>query len=301
MISIKQLIYALAVQETLHFKKAAEKCHISQSALSTALNELEKELGLQIFERDNKKVLVTPVGSQVLQQVRSIWLQVEDLRHFAESQQAPLSYPLTIGMIPTIAPYLLPILIPAVHQRYPQAQLNIVESQSHILVDQVRQGEIDTAILALPFPCDGLLTMKFWEEDFYWVTLKGNIHSQQKEITSKELGHCNLLLLKDGHCLKDQVLSVCKRTEQSNSQSFSAASLNTLIQMVLGNMGTTLIPTMAIEQLTSQHNSLSVVHLNEPGPHRQIAFIIRPNFTRLPAIEMLIDLCKAELGHQSNL
>ncbi|MCH9697597.1 MAG: LysR family transcriptional regulator [Gammaproteobacteria bacterium] len=299
MISIKQLIYALAVEETLHFKKASEQCNISQSALSTALNELEKELGLQIFERDNKKVLVTAVGKQVLQQARSIWLQVEDLQHFAESQQAPLSYPLTVGMIPTIAPYLLPILLPVLSKRYPQAKLDIVENQSHILVDQVRRGEIDTAISALPFHCDGLLTMTFWEEDFYWVTLKGNQHSQQLEITSKELGHCNLLLLKEGHCLKDQVLSVCNRTEQFASQSFSASSLNTLIQMVLGNMGTTLIPEMAIGQLTSQHNSLSVVHLNEPGPHRQIAFILRPNFTRLAAIETLILLCKEKLGHHS--
>lgn len=299
MISIKQLIYALTVGETLHFKKASEKCSISQSALSTALNELEKQLGLQIFERDNKKVLVTPVGKQVLQQARSILLQVEDLQHFAETQKAPLSYPLAVGLIPTVAPYILPKLLPALNQRYPHAQLNIVESQSHILVDKVKRGDLDTAILALPFPCDGLLTLKFWEEDFYWVTLKGNKYSQQQEITSDALKNCNLLLLKEGHCLKDQILSACNRTDQAGHQSFSATSLNTLIQMVLGNLGTTLIPEMAIEQLTLQHKSLSIVHLNEPGPHRQLAFILRPNFTRLQSIEALMNICKEELSQNS--
>ncbi len=297
MISIKQLIYALSVEETLHFRKAAEKCNISQSALSTALNELEKQLGLQIFERDNKKVLVTPVGKQVLQQARSIILQVENLQHFAEFNKAPLSYPLRIGLIPTIAPFLLPKLLPALNRLYPEAKLDIVENQSHILVDMVRNGELDTAILALPFPCEGLLTMEFWQEDFYWVTLKGNDHSLQKEITSDELKNCKLLLLKEGHCLKDQILSVCNRINHTANQSLSATSLNTLIQMVLGNLGTTLIPEMAIEPLTSQHKSLSVIHLNEPGPHRQLAFVLRPNFTRLSSIEALTAICKEELRH----
>ncbi len=300
MISIKQLSYALKIEETLHFKKAAEKCHIGQSALSTAINELEKQLGLQIFERDNKKVLVTPVGKQVLEQAHSILLQIEDLKHFAETQKAPLSYPLTVGLIPTVAPYILPKLLPTLNQHYPDAQLNILESQSHDLVDKVKQGNLDAAILALPFPCDGLLTMKFWDEDFYWVTLKGNKYSRQQEITSDELKNCNLLLLKEGHCLKDHILSVCSMTEQTANQNVSATSLNTLIQMVLGNMGTTLIPEMAIEQLTSQHQSLSVVHLNEPGPHRQLAFILRPNFTRLSSIETLINICKEKLAQQSN-
>lgn len=296
MISIKQLIYALSVEETLHFKKASEKCHISQSALSTALNELEKQLGLQIFERDNKKVLITPIGHQVLKQARSILTQVEHLQNFSETHKAPFSYPLTIGMIPTIAPYILPKILPVLNQRYPNAQVNIVESQSHNLVDGVRHGDLDVAILALPYPCEGLLTFKFWQEDFYWVTLKGNQHSAQKEISNDELKNCNLLLLKEGHCLKDHVLNVCKRTN-SSQQSFSATSLNTLIQMVLGNLGTTLIPEMAIQPLTAQHHTLSVVHLNEPGPHRELAFVVRPNFTRLSSVEALIDLCKAALSH----
>ncbi len=298
MISIKQLIYALTAAETLHFKKASEKCNISQSALSTALNELEKQLGLQIFERDNKKVLVTPIGKQVLQQASLIVLKIDELQHFAEIQKEPLSYPMNIGIIPTVAPYILPQLLPILNQKYPLAKLHIVENQSRILVDMVKHGDLDTAILALPFPCNGLLTLKFWKEDFFWITLKGNKFSQQQEITNDELNHCNLLLLKEGHCLKDHILKACSMKENSISQNFSATSLNTIIQMVLGNLGSTLIPEMAVEQLTSQHKSLSVVHLNEPGPHRQLAFIFRPNFTRLSSIEALSNICKAGLeGH----
>ena len=140
MISLKQLRYALTVEETLHFKKAAEQCNISPSALSTALHELEQRLGLQIFERDNKKVLITPIGKRVLLQARSIMLQAEDLQNFAQTQKSLFSYPLNIGVIPTITPYILPKLLLLIKQHYPLAQINILENQSHILVEKVKQG-----------------------------------------------------------------------------------------------------------------------------------------------------------------
>ncbi|WP_223668773.1 hydrogen peroxide-inducible genes activator [Kangiella shandongensis] len=295
MISFKQLIYALAAEETLHFKKAAEKCNISQSALSTSLTQLEEQLGVQIFERDNKKVLVTPIGQEVLNRAREIVMQMDSLQHLAEGLKEPLSSPLSVGVIPTIAPYLLPKIFPLLNEKYPQAELRIVEEQSHVLVDMVRKGELDTAILALPFPHKGLLALEFWQEDFYWVTLKGDKHSQQKEITSDELVQSNLMLLKDGHCLKDHILDACKLGADAAEHGFGATSLNTLIQMVMGRLGTTLIPEMAMEQLISQNNALSAVHLNEPGPHRRIAFLIRPNFTRLSSVEALKGVCQEAL------
>ena len=295
MVTTKQLYYALAVEKTLHFKKAAEHCNISQSALSTALSELEKQLGLQIFERDNKKVLVTPVGKEILDKARSIILQVGELQHLADEQQSSLSFPISVGVIPTIAPYLLPKLFPVLEAHYPQAQLNVVEEQSHVLVDMVKRGEIDTAILAMPFPCEGLLSLEFWQEDFYWVALKGDKHTNQKEITSNELTHSKLMLLKEGHCLKDHILAACKLPDQTANHGFGATSLNTLVQMVLGKIGTTLIPKMALEQLTLQNETLSTVHLSEPSPHRRIAFIIRPNYTRMSSIEALIELSKSSL------
>ncbi|MEW5757560.1 MAG: LysR substrate-binding domain-containing protein [Pseudomonadota bacterium] len=302
MLSIKQLSYALAVQKTLHFKKAAELCNISQSALSTALGELERDLGIQLFERSNKMVLVTPIGKEVLKQARDIMLQIEDLQSFAHRQNDPLSFPLTVGIIPTIAPYLLPKMLPVLNHQCPAAQLTIVEEQSHVLVEMVRSGEIDAAILALPYACEGLLSLEFWKEDFYWVAPRQEKYAQKKEISGKELKSCNLMLLKEGHCLKDHILDVCRVTEQTANHGFGATSLNTLVQMVLGGLGTTLIPEMALEQLVSQNKALSAVHVSEPGPHRRIAFIIRPNYTRLSSIEALIDVCKKALEqrHQSS-
>lgn len=295
MISLKQLSYALAVEKTLHFKKAAEASHISQSALSTALSELEKQLGLKIFERNNKKVLVTPMGKQVLDQARRIVLEVEELKNLADGQRAPLSYPMTVGVIPTIAPYLLPKVLPVLHEQYPQASLNIVEDQSHVLIDRIRQGEIDTGILALPFDCEGLLSMEFWQEDFYWVARSGEKHTGQKEVDSDQINDSNLMLLQEGHCLKDHILEVCSLSEQTANQGFGATSLYTLIQMVLGGLGTTLIPAMARDQLIGQHTELAAVHLKESSPHRRIAFVLRPNYTRTPSIEALIEVCKNAL------
>lgn len=291
MISTKQLTYALAVEKTLHFKRAAEMCHISQSALSTALNELESQLGLQIFERDNRKVLVTPLGREVLRRARDIINQVEELERLADSQKAPLAFPISIGIIPTIAPYLLPKILPLIDADYPNATLTVVEAQSHVLVEKVRSGDIDTAILALPFPCEGLLTLEFWQEDFYWVALKGEQHTNQKEITSEELTQSKLMLLSEGHCLKDHILDACKWSHQADTHGFGATSLNTLIQMVLGKLGTTLVPAMALDQLVAQSDQLRAIHLAEPGPHRRIAFIVRPNYTRLSSVEVLKAIC----------
>lgn len=296
MISLKQLRYALTVEETLHFKKAAEQCNISPSALSTALHELEQRLGLQIFERDNKKVLITSIGKRVLLQARSIMLQAEDLQNFAQTQKSLFSYPLNIGVIPTITPYILPKLLLLIKQHYPLAQINILENQSHILVEKVKQGELDTALLALPFPCEGLLEMPFWDEDFFLVNRKNESNAQLTEITSDKLNLNQLLLLEDGHCLKDHILNTCHVSSKSVNQSFRTNSLNTLLQLVSNNMGTTLVPEMAIDQLKSHYPDLAIMHLDEPGPHRQLAFVMRPNFTRLSSIEKLIDMSKSVLN-----
>jgi len=294
MISLKQLSYALAVEKHLHFKRAAESCSVSQSALSTALNELEKQLGFQIFERDNKKVLVTPIGKRVLEKAQRIKLQLDDLYKLADAQRSELSYPLSIGIIPTIAPYLLPIVLPELTKQYPQLELKIVEEQSHILVDKVRRGEIDTAILALPYACDGLLTFEFWQEGFYWITHSDEMQSGCTEITADELEQSKLMLLQDGHCLKDQALSACKFPSDAQ-HSVGATSLNTLIQLVAGKIGTTLVPEMALEQLIEHNPLLSQARLSEPGPHRRIAFIVRPNYSGVNNIELLMAQFKASL------
>ena len=288
MVSLKQLRYALAVEKHLHFKKAADECAVSQSTLSTALSELEKQLGIQVFERDNKKVLITPIGQAVLDKARNIKMEVEDLYQLARSHNEPLSYPMTMGIIPTIGPYLLPKVLPNLRKSYPDFQLRIVEDQSHVLVDKVRNGDIDTAILALPFAHEGLLAFEFWQEDFYWITQNDDALAHRDNINSDEINHSQLMLLKDGHCLKDHALSACKLQPSQTNQIFGSSSLNTLIQMVAGKMGTTIVPQMALDQLVSNSNELHAIHLNEASPHRRIAFIVRPNYAGVANIEILM-------------
>ena len=299
MITLKQINYILAVAKTLHFKRAAELCSVSQSALSTAITEMEKQLGFQIFERDNKKVLITPIGAQCLQKAHGIKIQMDDLHQLAQAIKAPLSYPMSLGTIPTIGPYLLPRVLPGVRQQYPDFQLRIIEDQSHVLVEKVKNGELDTAVLALPYDIEGLLAFEFWQEDFYWITHRDDRLADKTEITSAELKHSRLMLLKDGHCLKEHALAACKLPSSDTDTSLASTSLNMLVQMVAGHMGTTLVPAMALEQLLSNNSELKAAHLNEPGPHRKIAFIVRPNYAGVKNIELLIQLFRQTLQSEN--
>jgi LysR family transcriptional regulator, hydrogen peroxide-inducible genes activator len=297
-ISLKQLNYALAVAQTRHFKKAAEQCSVSQSALSTAISELESQLGAQLFERDNKKVLVTRVGEQVLAKARNIRMELDDLYHIAHQHQSPLSYPLSVGVIPTIGPYLLPKVLPAVREQYPDFRLAIQEEQSAMLVDKVRNGDLDTAVLALPYPTEGLHCFEFWSEDLFLVTHRDNPLAQLESVSGEELREASLLLLRDGHCLKDHALAACHMAPSELDRSLEGASLYTLIQMVAGRMGSTLVPEMALDQLLAGSSELAAVPLAEPGPHRRIAFIVRLNYAGVGDIEVLMQLFRAQLGHQ---
>lgn len=295
MISLKQIHYALAVGQTLHFKKAAELCNVSQSALSTAISELEKQLGVAIFERNNKQVLVTNEGQLFLQKAQNIKREMEDLVQLSQLSKSVLSTEMSLGVIPTIGPYLLPKVLPIVRKQYPEFRLQIIEDQSHLLVDMVRRGDIDVAILALPYPTDGLLTMEFWQEDFYWVSHKDECPSQLEEITSSQMELDKLMLLKDGHCLKDHALEACSLQSNKQRSDFQSTSLHTLIQMVAGKLGTTLVPQMALDQLITPDSELKALHLNEPGPHRRLAFIVRPNFVKMQDVSELIKLFKQAL------
>ncbi|MCJ8319030.1 MAG: LysR substrate-binding domain-containing protein [Colwellia sp.] len=295
MISIKQLHYALAIEKTLHFKKAAEACNVSQSALSTAINELEKQLGVIIFERNNKQVLVTNTGQQILDKAKKVKLELDELLQISQINKQPFASPMTIGVIPTVGPYLLPKVLPEVRKQYPSFKLKIIEDQSHVLVEKVRVGEIDAAILALPYPIAGLMNFDFWQEDFYWVCHKDECPTKVEEITSEELAIEKLMLLKDGHCLKEHALAACQLQNNKQESDFDSASLHTLIQMVAGKLGTTLVPQMALDQLIYNESELRAIHLNEPGPHRTLALIIRPNYVRTNELTILKDIFTQQL------
>ena len=295
MITLRQIRYALALEQTLHFGKAAELCAISQSALSTGLAEMEKQLGFPIFERDNKKVLVTPLGREVLDKARRIKLEVEDLERLAEAYRTPLSSPLKIGIIPTVAPSLLPRILPALREQYPKLELRFSEMQSARLVETVSAGELDAGILALPFDVAGLLTFPFWRENFYWVTHKDDVLARAKRIRAEQIDSSRLMLLEEGHCLKEHALAVCRLTDVK-TQSLSATGLPTLVQLVAGRMGSTLVPEMAVASLVDGNPALRKVALAEPGPHREIAFVVRPSYPGVRSIEALKSLFVKELG-----
>ena len=288
MLTFKQIDYALAVGKNLHFKKAAEECYVSPSTLSNAITELETQLGVKIFERNNKKVIVTSLGHEILSKAKKIKLEVKNIHELAQHNVDGLSSSLSIGIIPTISPYFLPLVLPKIQKEFSNLQLKIEEGQSQILTNRVKEGDLDMAILALPYDLQDLMSFKFWEEDFFWVSHSQNKNAGKSEIRASELEHSELMLLEDGHCLKDHILDACN-IDSSSQYSLKASSLNTLIQLVKGKMGTTLVPEMALKELVGNKKDLSISHLDEPGPHREIALIIRPNYAGMESVKILID------------
>ena len=289
MLTLKQIEYALAVAKNLHFKKAADECFISPSTLSNAITELETQLGLKIFERSNKKVIVTSLGHEILDKAKRIKLEVQNIHELAQHNNMDgLNSSLSIGIIPTISPYFLPLILPKLQKEFSNLQLKIEEGQSHILTNRVKEGELDMAILALPYDVQDLISYKFWDEDFFWVSHNQNKNAGKSEIKASELEHSELMLLEDGHCLKDHILDACN-IESSSQYSLKASSLNTLIQLVKGKMGTTLVPKMALKELVGSRKDLSISHLDEPGPHREIALIVRPNYAGMGNAKMLVE------------
>ena len=288
MLTFKQIDYALAVGKNLHFKKAADECYVSPSTLSNAITELETQLGVKIFERNNKKVIVTSLGHEILSKAKKIKLEVKNIHELAQHNVDGLSSSLSIGIIPTISPYFLPLVLPKIQKEFSNLQLKIEEGQSQVLTNRVKEGDLDMAILALPYDVQDLMSFKFWEEDFFWVSHSQNKNAGKSEIRASELEHSELMLLEDGHCLKDHILDACN-IDSSSQYSLKASSLNTLIQLVKGKMGTTLVPEMALKELVGNKKDLSISHLDEPGPHREIALITRPNYAGMENVKMLID------------
>ena len=294
MITLKQINYALSIQKNLHFKKAADECFVSPSTLSNAIHELETQLGTQIFERDNKKVIVTRSGEEILKKAKEIKIQMQDIYKYKENNNSIANSSISIGIIPTVGPYFLPLILPALREKFPKMNLKIIEDQSSQLVTKVKDGDLDMAILALPFDIKGLLALKFWKENFFLVSHKEEMLDKENKIKAKNIDTSNLLVLEDGHCLKKHIISVCKISSKKNF-SMESSSIGTLIQLVAGKMGKTLLPKLAVNQLIGSIPDLVEMELDEPGPHRELAVIIRPKYLGLESIEELIEIFKTEL------
>ncbi|MCH9770587.1 MAG: LysR family transcriptional regulator, partial [Gammaproteobacteria bacterium] len=244
--NIRDLRYLVAVAEFKHFGKAAEHCYVSQPTLSMQLKKLEEELEVKLFERTNKQVLVTSIGTHVVAQAKKILAELDQLKSIAATAADPLAGEFRLGAIPTVAPYLLPQVLHDIKHELPKLELYIYENRTEDILKQLRQGLLDAIILALPIPAQGLTVTELYDEPFLVALSKKNPLSKEKQINLKELKSQNLLLLEEGHCLRNQALDVCQKVGAGETNEFRATSLPTLCQMVALDMGVTLLPELAV-------------------------------------------------------
>ncbi len=276
--SIRQFQYLLAVVELRHFGKAAKRCCVTQSTLSTGIQELENLLDVQLFERTKRKVMPTIMGIEIAQTAEQILRLSQDVVEQAHASHATLNGPLRLGIIPTIAPFLLPKTLPSIRQQYSKLALYLVEEQSQRLLARLNAADLDCAILALPYALSKLESFIFHSEMFWIALPKQHPLAQQASIRPEALPLNELLLLEEGHCLRDHVLAVAHRSELPQSTAFQGTSLYTLIEMVANGLGITFVPEMALDSSLLKQQNITLKPLAEPGPHRDIALVWRSTY-----------------------
>ncbi len=294
--TLRQLQYLVAVVELRHFGQAAERCFVTQSTLSAGIQDLEAQLGTHLLERTKRRVLPTPLGEQIARQAQQILTRSADLVALAAAESAPLGGTVRLGLIPTIAPFLLPIVLPALRAALPEVSFLLQEAQSADLLAQLNAGSLDIAVLAFPYDIDGLAHAIVGEEDFSVVLPVGHPLAEQTALTPQQLPISELLLLAEGHCLRDHALTACQLTPQANRARFQGTSLTTLIEMVASGAGITLIPEMAIGSALLQRTDICVRPLTQAGkaiPSRSIGLVWRSSYQR----EALLSKIEAVLRH----
>lgn len=244
--SIRQLRYLVAVAEHRHFSKAAEACFVTQSTLSMAIRELEQQLGVVIFERNRKSVLITPVGEKLLAQARAILGGVEDFVSLARAEKGSLNGEIRLGVIPTIGPFLLPKILGELRQVYGKLRLYLKEEISSRLAVMLKQGQLDVLVLAFPYPLRDVESVTLFEDEFLLCMPPGHSLEKLKSVRQKQLRGEALLLLEEGHCLRDHALEACELQSAETNLVYQGTSLHTLVQMVAGGLGLTLLPAMAV-------------------------------------------------------
>lgn len=296
--NLRDLAYIIAVAETRHFGRAAERCHISQPTLSGQIKKLEDQLGVTIFERSNRAVEVTPVGARIISHARRIMEQADAIEQLARAQQDPLAGPLRIGAIPTLSPYLMPLILQPLKQTHPQMRPVLSEELTDTLTKRLRDHEIDVALLATDVSGDDLASVPLFEEPF-WIAYPRNHRFYTKEkITRKDLENVNLLLLAEGHCLAQQSMEVCRlqdRGAQGELADLRAASLETLIQLVSAGFGCTLVPALAMSGSWITGSGVVAQPLALADARRRVALVFRRTFPRRAAIDALAVIIRTHL------
>jgi LysR family transcriptional regulator, hydrogen peroxide-inducible genes activator len=269
MISLKQLRYFEAVARIRHFGKAAEQCSVTQPALSMQIQELEKTLGVQLMERSRGGVMLTEVGREIAGRATRILAQTRDIVDFARRQGNILSGPLHLGVIPSVAPYVLPALLPLVREHFPNLDLHLRETQTQHLVTELLDGGLDLLLLALPIENPEIETIKLFNDRFLLAMPKSRPLPNRVKATPDLLQQDRLLLLEEGHCLRDQALSFCNLRRVDNIDTFGASNLSTIVQMVANGLGMTLLPELSIK-LECRHDDIRLMRFADPQPRRVV-------------------------------
>jgi LysR family hydrogen peroxide-inducible transcriptional activator len=288
--NLKDLKYLVALADTGHFGKAAERTFVSQPTLSAQLKKLEEYLGVKLVERQPKNVQLTEVGKQVVVRARRMLDEGDEIIALARNNTDPFAGKLKIALIPTIGPYLLPRVMQKIRKTLPQLGLMLYEHQTEPLLKRLRDGEIDLGIMALPIAQDGLDTRTLYEEAFTVALPNNHPLATKSTIKVQDLKNQTVLLLEDGHCLRDQALEVCSRVGIREAEDFRATSLETLRQMVVAGLGITLLPETAVESPFGSQRGLTIRQFAKPAPSRTVGAVWRKSSTRAPVIAAVSDI-----------
>lgn len=296
--NLRDLKYIIAVAETQHFGKAAERCFVSQPTLSGQIKKLEQELGVTIFERTNRSVETTPVGADILAHARLILEQADVIQQVARAHQDPLAGPLRIGAIPTLSPYLMPLILMPLKQRHPQIRPVLSEELTDTLLQRLRHHEIDVALLATPVEEPDLESVALFDEPFWIAYPTDHRFYHADRITLRDLNRENLLLLAEGHCLARQAMDVCHirdRQDQGEMADLRASSLETLIQLVGTGFGVTLVPALAMRGSWTTDSGVIAQPLAIADASRRVSLVFRHSFPRRAALDAFADTILAHL------
>ncbi len=297
--NLRDLRYLVALADERHFGKAAERCFVSQPTLSAQIRKLEQYLGVPLVERQPKRVSLTETGRKVVERARKLLQEADSIVEIARNDRDPLSGPLKLALIPTVGPYLLPHVAGRLRRELPRLKLMLYEYQTAPLLEKLHAGEVDLGILALPVPADGLETAPLYEEPFTVAVPASHSLADRDRVRVEDLKGETLLLLEDGHCLRDQALEVCSRIRLQDSQDYRATSLETLRQMVAAGHGVTLLPELASSSPVGAVRGLKVKPFVKPAPTRTIGAVWRKSTTRGAAIEAVIATVRAAMKQES--
>jgi len=290
--NLRSLKYFVKLADLRHFSKAADACFVSQPTLSTQIKKLEEELGVQLVERSPRKIMLTPVGEEIAERARLILSDVDQIRAVARRAGDPADGNLRLGLFPTLAPYVLPHVIPTIRKRYPNLRLQLAEEKTEDILKMLQQGELDAALLALPVNVEGMNVEILFEEPFVLALPGGHPLGERSQITLEDLNGSELLLLDEGHCLREHALEVCALAGAHERVDFHATSMETLRQMVAANVGITLMPILSVKPPIAKTGNVLIKRFAHPVPSRTIVMVWRSSSALSDFIRELADCFK---------